>query len=502
VRYDVVVVGGGSAGCVLADRLSEDPARRVLLLEAGPDYRTVEALPADLASGWAPAFSHDWGLRAEPAADGHVLELARAKVMGGCSSTNATAALRGSPADYDAWAAAGNPGWSFQEVLPFFRALETDADFGGEPWHGDGGPLPIRRYRREELTGWSAAGLEAAVAAGHEPVEDHNRPGAVGAGPCPNNTLDGVRMSTSLTWLAAARGRPNLTVRPDTLVDRVVLAGGRAAGVRLAGGERVDAGRVVLAAGAYGSPVILLRSGVGPAGELAALGVPVAADLPGVGRNLTDHPLVRCAVPVRPGPPCPSFQVVVTWRSSLAADGDLLDLHALPGRSDLAGAESPTGATGFVLVGLMKPRSRGRLWLRSADPADPPHVDPAYLSHPDDLARMVEGLRMARALLRAGPLAALAAGPELAPGERVADGDQSALAAFVRADVSPYHHPVGTCAMGPDPAAGAVVDARGRVHGVDALVVADASVMPEIPAANTNLPTIMVGERIAAWLRA
>ena len=459
MRYDVVVVGGGSAGCVLANRLSEDPTRRVLLLEAGPDYRTVEALPADLASGWAPAFSHDWGLRAEPAADGHVLELARAKVMGGCSSTNATAALRGSPADYDAWAAAGNPGWS-------------------------------------------AAGLEAAVAAGHEPVEDHNRPGAVGAGPCPNNTLDGVRMSTSLTWLAAARGRPNLTVRPDTLVDRVVLAGGRAAGVRLAGGERVDAGLVVLAAGAYGSPVILLRSGVGPADELAALGVPVAADLPGVGRNLTDHPLVRCAVPVRPGPPCPSFQVVVTWRSSLAADGDLLDLHALPGRSDLAGAESPTGATGFVLVGLMKPRSRGRLWLRSADPADPPHVDPAYLSHPDDLARMVEGLRMARALLRAGPLAALAAGPELAPGKRVADGDQPALAAFVRADVSPYHHPVGTCAMGPDPTAGAVVDARGRVHGVDSLVVADASVMPEIPAANTNLPTIMVGERIAAWLRA
>jgi choline dehydrogenase-like flavoprotein len=196
---------------------------------------------------------------------------------------------------------------------------------------------------------------------------------------------------------------------------------------------------------------ILLRSGIGPAAELAALGVPVAADLPGVGRNLADHPLVRCAVPVRPGPPRPNFQVVVTWRSSRAAGGDLLDMHAVPGHSDLAGAESPTGAVGFVLVGLVKPRSRGRLWLRSAAPADPPRVDPAYLRHPDDLARMVEGLRMARALLRAGPLAALAAGPELSPGERVADADEPALAAFVHADVSPYHHPVGTCAMGPDP---------------------------------------------------
>ena len=299
---DVLVVGGGSAGCVLAARLSEDPACEVTLLEAGPDLAGVADLPADVVDASGPTLAHDWGYVAEPDRLGRCIALPRAQLIGGCSATNGCFALRGAPADYDGWAQMGNPGWSFGEVLPFFRRLEADADFGGE-WHGTQGPVPIRRSVPAELNPVQAAFIEAACAYGLAYVADHNRPGAVGVGPMPRNARAGIRMSTALTYLAAARGRPNLTVRGGAMADRIEVRGGTATGVRLAGGEVVAAGRVVLAAGAYASPAILQRSGIGPAARLRPLGIAVVADLPGVGNNLADHPLVAVDLPARPGPP-------------------------------------------------------------------------------------------------------------------------------------------------------------------------------------------------------
>ena len=492
---DVLVVGGGSAGCVLAARLSEDENCRVVLLEAGPDLATVADLPADVVDASEPTLAHDWGYVAEPDGSGRRITLPRARLIGGCSSTNGCFALRGAPEVYDGWAQLGNPGWSFDEVLPYFRLLEADADFGGES-HGHNGPVPIRRHPPAELNAVQAAFIDAACTYGLPYVADHNRPGALGAGPTPRNAREGVRMSTSLTYLAAARGRPNLTVRGGALADRVEVRGGTATGVRLADGEAVAADRVVLAAGAYASPAILQRSGIGAAGQLSALAINVVADLPGVGENLIDHPLVAIDLPTRPGVTGPRFQSIATLRSQLApAAGPDLHLFAA-GPFDVG----PSGAVFGLVTGLVLPFSRGWVRLRSANPADPPRIDVAHLRHPDDMRRMLEATLIARTISRTAPLADLVEGPELTPGPSVGDDNAEAIAASIASRVSTYHHPVGTCRMGADPDGGAVVDSRGRVHGIERLHVADASIMPTIPSANTNLPTIMVAERIAAWI--
>jgi choline dehydrogenase len=302
-------------------------------------------------------------------------------------------------------------------------------------------------------------------------------------------------MSTALTHLAPARERPNLTVRPRTVVDRVELSGTRAVGVRLASGELVEAARVLLTAGAYCSPALLLRSGIGPAAELARHGIEVLADLPGVGAGLADHPLVSVDLPTSPGFAGPRFQTLLTLRSSYADPVGPPDLHLFPA-GPFDDPASPTAGGFGVVTGLLSPASRGRVRLRSADPAAPPRIDAAFLRTPGDVRRMVEATRHARRLARTPPLADLVRGPELAPGPAVADDDDDRLAASIRARVGSYHHPVGTCAMG------AVVDARGAVQGVDGVWVADASVMPSLPAANTNATAMVIGDRIASWLLA
>ena len=497
---DVVVVGGGSAGCVLAARLSEDADRRVTLLEAGPDLARLADVPADVLDASMPTEAHDWAYVAEPDGSGRRLALPRGRIIGGCSSTNGCFALRGAPAVYDEWAQSGNPGWSFEEVLPFFRRLEADGDFDDE-WHGGDGPIPIRRHPPAERNAVQAAFIDAARSYGLPYVDDHNRPGALGVGPTPRNAREGVRMSTSLTYLASARGRPNLTVRGGAMVDRVEVRGGAARGVRLVGGEVVAADQVVLAAGAYASPAILQRSGIGPAGQLGALGVDVVADLPGVGDNLIDHPLVAVDLPTRHVVSGPRFQSMATLRSQLAPAAEGPDLHLFAaGPFGVSRDVSPTGGVFGLVTGIVLPLSRGWVRLRSADPQDPPRIDVAHLRHPDDMRRMIEATLIARAISRTAPLNGLIEGAELAPGPSIPDDDTDAIAASIARRVSSYHHPVGTCRMGADPDDGAVVDARGRVHGIEHLLVADASIMPTIPSGNTNLPTIMVAERIASWI--
>lgn len=514
-RYDVVIVGAGSAGAALAARLSEDPGRSVLMLEAGPDFATVERTPRDLLDGGVMSMTaHDWHYRAE-VLDGRRLLYPRGKVTGGSSAVGATVALRGVPGDFEAWAAAGAQGWSWESVLPYFRRLEDDLDFDGEH-HGTGGPIPVRRWRPEELTALQQEFLSTCLAAGYPEVEDHNHPAATGVGPIPSNRRDAhTRVSTAMAYLGPARSRPNLTIRPDSLVHRVVLDGTRAAGVEVSGPEGgvpelvevAPGGQVLLCAGALGSPALLLRSGIGPAEELRRHGIETRLELPGVGRELSDHPRSGVFMAPRPGAWQASdpFLQTILRTTSEGSDrfNDLqfyavnhFDLGLFPELRMLGGADVILG----VMVVHQKPSSRGSLRLSSPDPSAAPAVDLNFLATQGDLRVLLDAVRTCWALVHEGGIRKF--GEELVVLSEKIIRNEAMLTQYVRLSLDSGYHPVGTARMGAAPEDGAVVDEQCRVHGVEGLRVADASIMPEIVSCNTNLTTIMIGERVADWIRA
>jgi choline dehydrogenase len=492
--FDVVVVGGGAAGCVVARRLAERGDRSVLLLEAGPEL--PHPTPPPLRDGWnnpsGPDWIHDWGLESEPDGAGSTGKLRRGRLLGGTSWLTRFAA-RGAAADFDAWAARGNAGWTFAEVLPTFRRLEADAEFGDRPWHGDRGPIAITRYPQLARSEIHSAALEAFAAAGFAAVDDVNAPDAVGVGPMPMSTRNGRRI-TSLDAYLPADGRPaNLEIRTGTPVAAAVIEHGRAVGVRLLDGNEIRAGWVIASAGTYGSPVLLLRSGVGPAGQLRELGIDVVVDLAGVGGNLADHPGVDLDSGWRGEGPtgAPVLHSLATFRSSGQPDTSAPDL--LFWLTDPAGAE-----TGFYLDPiLLKPGSRGSVRLRSADPTERPRIILPGVRERRDVDRLAEGYLRGLAIANHAAIRRLATAA--APSRPRSAG--SLRQRVVEAAYS-IPHVVGTCRMGPSPEHGDVVDALGRVHGVGRLSIIDASIIPEPPSGFPHIVTIMVAEHLAERLPA
>jgi choline dehydrogenase len=469
---------------VVASRLAGASDRSVILLEAGPAMG--RPTPSDAADGWHLPVIPDWGFESEPNDAGTSSRLRRGRVVGGTSWLTRFA-VRGAAADFDAWAARGNPGWTFAEVLPTFRRIESDAEFGDRPWHGAGGPIPITRYPRARASAIHAAALEAFDALGIPRIADHNEPGAVGAGPMPMSSRDGVRVTSADAYLAE-RARPtNLVIRTDALVDRVVLESGRATAVQLDDGTLIPADLIVLAAGTYGSPPILMRSGIGPADHLGELGINVRVDLPGVGANLADHPAVELDSGWRgDATDGPALHTIATFRSSSVPSEGPQDLMFW-----ITGPEGAEPGFWFDPI-LLKPRSRGSVRLRSADPADPPRIRLPGLSDPHDIERLAEAYRLGLEL--AGRPEIRREATEARPTE---PSTPEGLRRLIVENAYSIPHVVGTCAMGPSPEHSDVVDAVGRVHGVDGLFVIDASIIPDAPSGFPHLVTIMLAEHLA-----
>jgi len=502
LRFDDIVVGAGSSGGVVAARLAR-AGRRVALIEAGPDSPDPATAHRTLLDGrLAATIGFDWGYVAEPVPGREPIVMPRGRVVGGCSAINGSNALRPVPTDFDDW----GPGWSWAEVLPVFRALEDDPDGAAmhPDVHGTDGPIRITRFGLDgvELDPVQRAQWAAWGSLGFADVADHNHPDGLGWGPTPMSLAGTARQSVTWRYLAAHRGSDRLTVIADALCDKVLVTDQRAVGIRLADGRELRADRVVVSAGALATPGILVRSGIGPADDLRRLGLPVVADLP-VGEGLQDHPAVYFTG-VPPAGTYDARSAFLPWVARFTAPGSVLpaDLQLMPfNRMPPARRDVGVRHVWYVVPSVQRVRARGRVSVGSTDPAAAPHIACNYLGHPEDLERMLVGMRLAWEVLRHPAMRAVTdryVGLDDLLGPDGVDRDPSddELAALAFATVQTNYHPVGTAAIG------SVVDARGAVTGIDGLYVADASVMPEVVSANTNTTCLMIGERIGAWLAA
>lgn len=516
MNYDYIIVGGGPAGCVLANRLSEDASVKVLLLEAGgSDWNPLFHMPAGFAKMTKGVASWGWETVPQKHMKNRVLRYTQAKVIGGGSSINAQIYTRGNAADYDLWANEdGCTGWDYRSVLPYFKRAEDNQRFNDD-YHSYGGPLGV------SMPSAPLPICDAYIRAGQElglPYNpDFNGREQAGVGFYQLTQRNRRRSSASLAYLASIKGRRNLTVRINAPVRNIVLEKTRATGVALMSGEVLRASReVILSSGAIGSPKLLLQSGIGPADHLKQTGVAVKHDLPGVGSNLQDHldlfVISECTgdhtydgvaklhrtlgaglqyILLRSGPVASSlFETGGFWYADPEARSPDIQFHLGLGSGIEAGVEKLKNAGVTLNSAYLHPRSRGTVRLASSDPAAAPLIDPNYWSDPHDLKMSLEGLKIAREILQQEALKPFVMAERL-PGPKVVTDDD--LFDYACANAKTDHHPVGTCKMGTD--ASAVVDLELRVHGLEGLRVCDSSIMPRVPSCNTNAPTIMVGEK-------